>query len=63
MLFERLNTDANIFALAFVPPNNSTEKHYVLPKEGNKEDTVQLTLHKNPVGNKYVFRAQKTIID
>ena len=61
MLFEPLDTA--IFALAFVPPNNSSEKYYVLPKEGSEEDTVQLTLHKNPVGNKYVFRAQKTIID
>ena len=65
MLFEPLDHDthANIFALAFVPPNNPTEKYYVLPKEGSEEDTVQLTLHKNPVGDKYVFRAQNTGIN
>ena len=67
MLFEPLNANYHLldtydFALAFIPPNNTTERYYVLPKEGSEEDMVALTLHKNPVVDKYVFRAKKTVV-
>ena len=47
---------AGKFALAFISPNDTTDKYYVLPKKG-ETGVIQLTLHKNPVSkNKYVFR-------
>ena len=41
------------FALAFVPPNATDDKYYVIPE--GEGDTATLTLHKYPETNKYVF--------
>ena len=67
MLYEPLNPnyhlpDTHKFALAFIPPDNITEKYYVLPKAGSEKDMIALSLHKNPVVDKYVFQVQKTIV-
>ena len=56
MILENLDAEADKFALAFISPNNTTDKYYVLPKKG-RAGVIQLTLHKNPVSkNKYVFK-------
>ena len=61
MLYEPL-PNTHKFALAFIPPDNITERYYVLPKEGSEEDMIPLTLHKNPVADKYIFEAEKTVV-
>ena len=48
------------FSLAFIQPNTD-EKYYVLPKEGDGNGVIPLSIHKNPSVNKYIFAARPAV--
>ena len=48
-----------LFALAFLPGNDTNDAYYILPQEGSKGDMIPLTLQKN-LGDKdpFIFQVE-----